>query len=86
MNSISIDNFEKNLKDYVKTVIDNHNLLKVNNDNGEAFIIISAKDWSGIEETIYLNSIPGYIDSINEAINSDRQEWVNAQDLGLYNL
>jgi antitoxin YefM len=83
MNSISVDTFEKNLKDCVKKVIDNHNPLKVNNDNGEDFIIISAEDWSAIEETMYLNSIPGYIDSINEAINSDRQEWVNSKDLGL---
>ncbi|HEY9704886.1 MAG TPA: type II toxin-antitoxin system Phd/YefM family antitoxin [Allocoleopsis sp.] len=83
MNNISVDTFEKNLKDCVKKVIDNHNPLKVNNENGEDFIVISAEDWSAIEETIYLNSIPGYIDSINEAINSDRQEWINAKDLGL---
>lgn len=46
-------------------------------------IMISKQDWSAIQETIYLNSIPGYVDSINEAIESSRDEWVNARDLGL---
>jgi len=35
------------------------------------------------DDTAYLNSIPGYIDSIEEAIKSSRSEWVNAMELGL---
>ena len=31
----------------------------------------------------YLNSIPGYVDSIEEVIKSPRSEWVNATELGL---
>ena len=45
--------------------------------------MISVEDWSAIQETIYLNSISGYVDSIQEAIESPREEWVNAKDLGL---
>jgi antitoxin YefM len=45
--------------------------------------MISKEDWAAIEETIYLNSIHGYIDSLNEVMSSPRNEWVNAQDLGL---
>ena len=46
-------------------------------------VVISKEDWAAIEETIYLNSIQGYIDSLNEVLTSPRSEWVNAQDLGL---
>lgn len=34
-------------------------------------------------DTDYLNAIPGYVDSIEEAINSPRSEWVNAAELVL---
>jgi PHD/YefM family antitoxin component YafN of YafNO toxin-antitoxin module len=46
-------------------------------------VVISKEDWAAIEETIYLNSIHGYIDSLQEVITSPRSEWVNAQQLGL---
>ena len=35
------------------------------------------------DNTAYLNSIHGYVDSIEEAIKSPRSEWVNATELGL---
>ena len=35
------------------------------------------------DDTDYLNSIPGYVDSIEEAIKSPRSEWVNATEFGL---
>jgi PHD/YefM family antitoxin component YafN of YafNO toxin-antitoxin module len=46
-------------------------------------VVISKEDWAAIEETIYLNSIHGYIDSLKEVMSSSRSEWVNAQELGL---
>ena len=46
-------------------------------------VVISKEDWTAIEETIYLNSIHGYIDSLQEVMTSPRSEWVNAQELGL---
>ena len=35
------------------------------------------------DDTAYLNSVPGYVDSIEETIKSPRSEWVNTTDLGL---
>ena len=35
------------------------------------------------DDTVYLNSIHGYVDSIEDAIKSPRSEWVNATELGL---
>ena len=46
-------------------------------------IIISKEDWTAIKETIYLNSIHGYIDSLKEVMTNPKNEWVNAQELGL---
>lgn len=52
-------------------------------DSENDVIMISKEDWAAIEETIYLNSIHGYIDSLKEVMTSPRNDWVNAQELGL---
>jgi PHD/YefM family antitoxin component YafN of YafNO toxin-antitoxin module len=31
--------------------------------------VLGAEDWRAIEETIYLNQIPGLVDSIHKAAN-----------------
>lgn len=30
---------------------------------------------------MYLNSIPGYVDSIEEIINTPREEWINVKEI-----
>jgi hypothetical protein len=45
--------------------------------------VIFKDDWAAIEETLYLNSIHGYIDSLKEVMISPRSQWGNAQELGL---
>lgn len=37
-------------------------------------VLISGSDWRDIEETIYLNSIPGYVDTVKEALEEDRSK------------
>lgn len=34
------------------------------NSNGNNAVLISEEDWKAIQESIYLNSIPGYAESI----------------------
>ena len=60
----------------------NHMIKGDIGDDGN-LVVISKEDWAAIEETIYLNSIHGYIDSLKEVMASPRSEWVNAQELGL---
>ena len=38
-------------------------------------VIISEEDWNAIQETIYLNSIPGMVESIREAMNAPDSEY-----------
>lgn len=54
VDSISIERFREKLKHYVETVIQKHQLLKVTRRNGEDFVVISAKDWSREQETLYV--------------------------------
>jgi len=60
----------------------NHKPVMIKGSENDV-VVISKEDWTAIEETIYLNSIHGYIDSLKEVMTSLRNGWVNAQELGL---
>jgi antitoxin YefM len=65
----------KNLDQLIDKITENHQPVMIKGSQNDV-IMISKEDWSAIEETIYLNSIPGYVESINEVIESSRSEWV----------
>ena len=54
MNSISVNQFREKLKNFVETVIQEHQPLKVTRRNGEDFVVISAEDWEREQETLYV--------------------------------
>lgn len=72
MNTINITNARKNLSQLVSDVNKGFNPINIINNNGENAILLSESDWRDIEEAIYLNSIPGFIDSIEEARKDDK--------------
>ncbi len=61
------EKLKKSLDAAVSRCIENHEALKVSRKNGEAFIVIGEKGWKAIEETLYLNRIPGLAESILES-------------------
>ncbi len=46
MNSITINQFKNNLQDFIKQVINKHIPIKITNQDGEDFILVSAEDWN----------------------------------------
>ncbi len=59
--------FRKTLKEKVETCIRNHEILKVRQKSGVNFIVLGEEDWCAIEETLYLNHVPGLVKSIHSA-------------------
>ncbi len=82
MDYLSLPEATSNLDNLIDRITETHEPMMIKGTQNDV-VLISKEDWSAIQETIYLNSIPGYIDSINEAIESSREEWVNAKELGL---
>jgi PHD/YefM family antitoxin component YafN of YafNO toxin-antitoxin module len=82
MDSLSLSEATLNLDSLINKISETNQPMIIKGTKNEV-IVISQKNWSAIQETIYLNSIPGYIDSIKESIDSPREEWVNAKELGL---
>ena len=82
MDSLSLSEVTPNLDNLIDQITETHQPMMIKGTQNDV-VMISKEDWAAIQETIYLNSIPGYIDSINEAAKSSREEWVNAKELGL---
>ena len=45
MNSITINQFTNNLQNLIKQVVNQHTPLKITNQDGGDFVMISAEDW-----------------------------------------
>nr|VFJ75752.1 MAG: Antitoxin component YafN of the YafNO toxin-antitoxin module, PHD/YefM family [Candidatus Kentron sp. FW] len=73
--------FREDFEHEVARCIDNHETLKVNRDKGENLIVIGEADWRAIEEALYLNRIPGLVESIHEAAGEPLSEGTRLEDI-----
>jgi PHD/YefM family antitoxin component YafN of YafNO toxin-antitoxin module len=73
--------FRDNFVSQIEQCIDNHEVLKVERERGENFVIIGEGDWSAIEETLYLNQIPGLAESIRKSADEPLSEGRHLEEL-----
>ena len=73
MNSISINQFTNNIQDFVKHVINQHIPLKITDQNGEDFVIISAEDWEQQQETLFVLQNSQLMKQINDSLTTHTQ-------------
>jgi antitoxin YefM len=81
MNETSANYFRQNLKSAVDKCIANHDVLKVKRRKGENFVVIGENDWNAIAETLYLNQIPGLVQTIQDATHESLEEGTALEDL-----
>ncbi len=81
MPETSANEFRKNLKKQVDHCVANHEVLKVKRRNGEDFVVIGETDWKAIEETLYLNRIPGLVKSIHQADQEPLKQGTRLEEL-----
>ena len=60
-------------------VIELGETVSIATDAGAA-ILVSQEEWSGLQETIYLQSIPGFVESVKEARDTPASE--RLEDIG----
>ena len=82
MDYLLLQEATENFNNLINQVSTNHKSVMIKGSDNDV-VVISKEDWAAIEETIYLNSIHGYIDSLRESMTSPRSEWVNAEEVGL---
>ena len=78
MNTINITNARQNLFQLVADVNIGFNPITIVNNKGKNAVLISEDEWRGIEETIYLSSIPGLVNNINEIRKNE--DWNKAKE------
>lgn len=72
--------FLKNPEEAIGRLWKEHEILKVVSDK-KSYVIIDSTEWDSIFETMYLNSIKGYPESIIDAAKEDLQEAVKLNEL-----
>lgn len=67
MTSISITKARSNLYQLLADVNRDSTPITLTNNRGKNGVLISEDDWNAIQETLYLSSIPGMVESILES-------------------
>ena len=78
MSTINITKARQNLYKLVADVNIGFNPITIVNSKGKNAVLISEEEWKNIEETLYLSSIPGFVDDINSIRKNE--DWDKAQE------
>lgn len=74
MTAINAASARKNLYQLIQDVNTNSTPITITNSRGKNAVLLSEDDWNAIQETVYLNSIPGMVDSILSANGESLEE------------
>jgi prevent-host-death family protein len=74
MTSISITKARANLYQTVSEVNESSQPITITNNRGKNAVLVGEEDWKAIQETLYLNSIPGMSQSILASKEEDLSE------------
>lgn len=83
MTAISVTKARENIYQLLANVNSDSQPITITNSRGKNGVLISEDDWNAIQETLYLNSIPGVADSIiaggkvplEECVPEDEVTW-----------
>ena len=74
MDAISITKARANLYQTVAEVNEYSKPITITNNRGKNAVLVSEDDWNAIQETLYLNSMPGMTESILESRKESLEE------------
>lgn len=74
MTAINATSARKNLYQLIQDVNTNSTPITITNSRGKNAVLLSEDDWNAIQEIVYLNSIPGMVDSILSANGESLEE------------
>ena len=78
MSTINITNARQNLFQLVADVNVGFNPITIVNNKDKNAVFISEDEWKSIEETLYLSSIPGLVEDINNI--KKNENWDEAKE------
>lgn len=82
MGSVTATAARKDLYNLIARVNENSAPITITNNRGKGAVLIGEDDWAAIEETLYLNSIPGMSAPLEEGMAESASNCVGEDDLG----
>ncbi|MDM9380066.1 type II toxin-antitoxin system Phd/YefM family antitoxin [Chlorogloeopsis sp. ULAP01] len=73
MSSLPVNEAQNQLKQLIEQVVQSHKPVLIRGEHSNA-ILISEEDWSAIQETLYLLSVPGMGESIKVGLATPIEE------------
>lgn len=70
MDSININTFRVGLTKFFDQIINNHQPMKIKDENGRSCVIISTEDWEKEQETLYILQNQDLMRQISESIKT----------------
>ena len=67
METVSVNQFRSNMKNFVEQAANEHEPLKVTRRSGGDFIVMSAEDWERDQETLYVLQNSSLMKQISES-------------------
>lgn len=81
MRTISDELAKQRMDSIIEQIILNSEPIQITSKKGSV-VMISLEDWSAIQETLYLLSVPGMRESILEADKTPLEEWKTPDKIG----
>ena len=80
MKPLTVREARDNLYRLIDEIAQNHQPITIKGKRNDA-VLVSREDWEAIAETIYLNNIPGMVESIKEASAEPLSEGTSLEEL-----
>lgn len=78
---ISATAFRKDMYRIIEQVNEDCAPISITNSRGKGAVLIGEDEWASIEETLYLMSVPGMVQSLVEGRDASVDECVSEGDL-----
>lgn len=81
MTTINATQARDNLYRIISDVNANSEPVTIMNNRGKNAVLISEDDWNAIQETIYLSSVPGMVESILRGGDTPLEDCLSEEEL-----
>ena len=81
MNAVNVSQARANLFKLIASVNYNSEPVNLTNSKGKNAVLIGEDDWNAIQETLYLNSVPGMYDSLKKGMETPLEDCVSEKDV-----
>ena len=81
MRHITANTAQKDFDNILYNVTQYNEPITIVSDDNKVAVILSMEEWGGIQETLYLQSIPGMVDSIKAAAAEPLEDGIDASEV-----